>query len=592
MHTTDTILENEYSRAVARARAKEREMRVGWTPPAEKNYCPHTPHDRQAVFLSLINEREVFFGGAAGGGKSDALLMAALQFVHVPDYAGIIFRRTYANLSKPGALMDRSLSWLKPTDARWNEQKKLWTFPSGARIGFGHMDSENDKYNYQSAEFQFVGFDELTEFTQSQYEFMFSRLRRIEGSDTPLRMRSASNPPQEPGGEWVQQYFVPDDFFFDDEDNPIVYKEHTNEDGVTKTRIFVPSRLEHNPSVDQDEYDESLSYLDAVTRHKLRLGDWRVKKRGEILWMYSDEHVCISWGQFAAVIGSRNIPAHWQKRVYMDAGTTQGHPNVTTFFATAGKNAPTVNGIDLSGIAFVYRGHMTYQSTTDEIATVIWDAITPTNEFDQIDDWQMSHEASSERMDYQKRGLPFRNWETGRTRGIPQLQNAFALRETKLPHPFRPELLGHPKLMFIVDDDQLDFPKNDLGLARWRAEAPAYKYAKPKSGEEAAVLLPHPLFNDAMDTCRAGAVDYFPDLAPLTHEEEVEARMSVHLKREAVAEYYGKQGFPEMMVARIQEQRQVEMKIEEEKKEDQLHIRSAMSGGSRVRLLGNRRRKS
>ncbi|MEQ1764235.1 MAG: terminase family protein, partial [Pyrinomonadaceae bacterium] len=533
---------------------------------------------------------EVFFGGAAGGGKSDALLMAALQYVHVPNYSAILFRRTYANLSKPGALMDRSLTWFSGTDAKWNEQKKTWTFPNKARITFGHLEHENDKYDHNSAEYQFVGFDELTEFTRTQYLYLHSRIRRTNDIPVPLRMRAGSNPPQEPEGEWVQEMFVPDDFFIGETQDPVIYKEGVDEDGKHRRRVFVPSKLEDNPSLNRDEYDESLSHLDAVTQARLRHGDWRLKKRGEILWMYSDEHVCISWSQFAAVFGEKRIPEHWKKRIYMDAGTTQGHPNVTSFLTTAGANAPSVNGVSLAGIAFLYRGQMTYKATTDEIAAAIQESIDGNNEFDQIESWQMSHEASSERMAYEKKNLPFRNWETGRTRGIAQLQNAFALRNMKLPHPFKPGVSGHPMLMFIVEDGELEYSKTDAGLARWRAEAPSYKYQKPASGAEPANLLPHPLFNDAMDTLRSAAVDYFPNLKPLTDEELVEARMSATLKQEEVAQHYGQAGFAELMMARLQEQRQIKIAMEEEKKEEQKTVGKMFGSGKKLRLLGRRRR--
>ncbi len=127
----------------------------------ENPWIPHEPTPKQAEFL-LLPDREAFYGGAAGGGKSDALLMAALQYVEVPNYAAILFRRTFADLALPGALMDRSQEWLSGTEARWNERDKTWTFPSGATISFGYLEHENHKYRYQSAEFQFIGFDELT----------------------------------------------------------------------------------------------------------------------------------------------------------------------------------------------------------------------------------------------------------------------------------------------------------------------------------------------------------------------------------------------------------------------------------------------
>src|SRR5437868_4850032 len=98
---------------------------------ATEIYCPQSPTERQQLFLGLRDEREVFYGGAAGGGKSSALLMAALEYVHVKGYSALLLRRTYTDLSKPGALMDRASEWLRKTGAKWNEQKKQWRFPSG-----------------------------------------------------------------------------------------------------------------------------------------------------------------------------------------------------------------------------------------------------------------------------------------------------------------------------------------------------------------------------------------------------------------------------------------------------------------------------
>jgi len=95
------------------------------------------------------------FGGSGGGGKSFALLMAALQYVDIPGYAALLLRRTYADLSKPSALIDISRQWLMGTDARWNDQAKMWRFPSGATLSFGYLDSESDKWQYQGGTYQF-----------------------------------------------------------------------------------------------------------------------------------------------------------------------------------------------------------------------------------------------------------------------------------------------------------------------------------------------------------------------------------------------------------------------------------------------------
>jgi predicted phage terminase large subunit-like protein len=224
----------------------------------ENPYIPHDPTVKQAEFL-LLDTKESLYGGAAGGGKSDALLMAALQYVHVPDYSAIIFRRTYKDLSLPGALMDRAHNWLDSTDAHWSESTKTWTFPSGATLTFAYLATENDKYNYQGSEYQFIGFDELTQFEMSQYTYLFSRLRRLKGSKIPIRSRVASNPGGR-GHDWVKQRFLVE--------------------GASKGRIFVSAKLEDNPHLDTDEYEGSLMELDPVTRRQLREGDWEVRADG------------------------------------------------------------------------------------------------------------------------------------------------------------------------------------------------------------------------------------------------------------------------------------------------------------------------
>ena len=221
-------------------------------------YVPHVPTMRQRLFLGMDCE-EAMYGGAAGGGKSDALLMAALQYVQQSGYSAILFRRTYADLSLPGALLDRAAEWLAGSGAAWEQTRKTWTFPSGATLAFGYLENSRDHYRYQGAEFQFCGFDELTQFEEYQYRYLFSRLRRLEGSSLPIRMRAASNP----GGighEWVRRRFI--------------------DEGEQAGRRFVPARLEDNPHLDQERYEESLAALDPITHAQLRHGDWDARQTG------------------------------------------------------------------------------------------------------------------------------------------------------------------------------------------------------------------------------------------------------------------------------------------------------------------------
>lgn len=263
---------------------------LGLATPKRSPYAKHEPTPKQAAALVAhrllpSNEpSEVFYGGAAGGGKSDWLLDGALEFSELTGYAAIIFRRTYTDLALPGAIMARSKEWLARSDAGWNETNKTWTFASGATLTFAYLRAEDDKYRYQSAEFQYVGFDELTQFSQGQYTYLFSRLRRpaikcaecvqtwpcaahpeasydaatepwkLALSRVPLRMCSASNP----GGighGWVKERF------------PI--------DGKPRgRRVFIPARLDDNPHLDRAAYTHSLKKLSPALAKQLLEGDW------------------------------------------------------------------------------------------------------------------------------------------------------------------------------------------------------------------------------------------------------------------------------------------------------------------------------
>ena len=229
-----------------------RGMSIPWT-----KYIRVQPTAKQLAFL-LLDCREALYGGSAGGGKSLALLMGALQYVSHPHYSALLLRRTYADLSLPGALMDVAQHWLSRTPAKWNDTEKTWNFPSGATLTFGYLAGEADKYRYQSSQFLMVGYDELTQFQEQDYRYLFSRLRRREGSDIPIRMRAASNP----GGighTWVRQRFF-------DEPNP--------------ERVFLSASLDDNPHIDRLEYVQSLMELDPITREQLLKGDWTARAEG------------------------------------------------------------------------------------------------------------------------------------------------------------------------------------------------------------------------------------------------------------------------------------------------------------------------
>lgn len=498
------------------------------------DWAPHKPTVKQKQFLDL-DVKEAFYGGAAGGGKSDALLMAALQYVDVPGYAALLLRRTYADLALPGALMDRARTWLADSGAVWNDQKKQWKFPSGASITFGYLETPGDRYRYASSEFQFIAFDELTQFPELPYTFLFSRLRRLKNVNIPLRMRSASNPGGE-GAQWVYNRFIRDADIRDG-----VYVKTSVENDEEQTRYFIPAKLDDNPHIDREGYVDSLRKLDAVTFAQLLKGDWSVRERGNIYPHWDENYHVITWSDFERVFKSRHIPRHWLLARAQDWGSTEDHPCVTVWAARAGANGP------LAGSVFVYRELVCFEFIPRQVAEKIKNLERPLNEAERMHIAVMSHEAKSDRDTYSlDHDLHFTAWHGDKNGGIAQVRDYLEVIESvypethpqagkPVPHPFKPGLYGQPKMFLIVDDGQYAMPEDERGLARLRAEFPVYRYAVPQSGV-AMRVEPHTLFNDAMDALRYMGYHFFPAVADLTKEERFERTLPADSRIEHVAE--------------------------------------------------------
>jgi len=260
--------------------------------PPLATYWPNLPEVSipQAIFL-LNQGREAVYGGAARGGKSDALLAAALQYVDVPGYAALILRRTFPELRGADGLLARSMAWLKNTDAVWHEQTRTWTFPSGAIIEFGHVETEQSKYNYDGRAYQFVGFDELTSFTETQYDHIgFTRTSPQVKVAAPLRTRGSCTPTNV-GFGWVKRRFIT-----------------SRADDVA----FIPAKVTDNPGVDPAEYAASLARVPEALRKRLLDGDWDAFEGAAFPEFDEQVHVV---DDFA-------IPNEWDRFECMDFGVS------------------------------------------------------------------------------------------------------------------------------------------------------------------------------------------------------------------------------------------------------------------------------
>lgn len=212
----------------------------------------------------------------------------------MPGYAALILRRTFRQLDQPDAIMSRSKEWLKGRpDAHWNDDAKRWTFPSGATLTFGFLESDNDVYNYQGPAYQFVGWDELTQFSEKQYRYLFSRTRRrtdMQQAGVPIRHRSASNP----GGighAWVKARFI-------------------NEDTRETQAVFIPAKVEDNPGLDVAEYKLSLDRLDEVLKAQLLHGDWGIFEGAAFS----------SFNELTHLVAPFAIPDNWLRFESLDHG--------------------------------------------------------------------------------------------------------------------------------------------------------------------------------------------------------------------------------------------------------------------------------
>ncbi len=251
---------------------------------------------KQKQFIEAT-EAEVLFGGAAGGGKSYGQMVDALLFaLRYPGSKQLVLRRTFAELDK--SLIRTSLTLFPRTLYSFNSSSHTGKFKNGSCIDFGYCATENDVYQYQSAEYDAIRFDELTHFTEAQYIYLISRVRGANGF--PKQIKSSTNPGGV-GHSWVKARFV-------DASPPT--KSFQAADGMT--RIFIPSLLDDNRFLmkGDPEYKKRLLALPERERRALLHGDWNIFEGQYFAEFSTTAHVCQPF----------EIPRSWRKYRTVDYG--------------------------------------------------------------------------------------------------------------------------------------------------------------------------------------------------------------------------------------------------------------------------------
>lgn len=234
----------------------------------------------------------------AGGGKSYAALLEPLYDIANPKFEAVIFRRLYKQIMGPGGLYRRSLEIYPHLGAKFKQDTLAWTFPSGATVRFAHMQYEQDVLGWKSSEIALIEVDEVTEMTEYQFFYLFSRNRSVSGV-TP-RMRAFCNPDPD---SWVKTLLAPwvDDTWPQENrakpgeirwfvrKNDVVQwvgADHTDEEGKPDaiSVTFIPAKLSDNKILMEKDpgYEVGLNALPEFERRRLKDGDWNARPSGKM----------------------------------------------------------------------------------------------------------------------------------------------------------------------------------------------------------------------------------------------------------------------------------------------------------------------
>lgn len=285
------------------------------------------PTPKQDEFLSA-SEFEVLYGGAAGGGKTDGLLIDAMGLQHggidKRDYQAIIFRRTFPDLKD---IIDRSheIYGAFNSKAKYDKSAHVWVWPSGARIEFGFIQRDVERFRYRGRAFQYIGWEEITLWpTSVPYIYLLSRLRTRSAASgevsTPLYVRATTNP-DGPGFKWVKEYWR-----IDNHGTPtrfdVELTDPERQTVLTRSRRFIPARLSDNPHLDES-YRANLMLMGEEEQRALLLGMWEAPKiKGA--YYAKEMEAARAGGRVGAVPHQANMPVDtfWDLGLSKASGTT------------------------------------------------------------------------------------------------------------------------------------------------------------------------------------------------------------------------------------------------------------------------------
>jgi len=267
----------------------------------------------QTDFLSS-SEREVLYGGAAGGGKSYAMLADPLHGLNNANFSGLLVRHTTEELreliQKSQELYPRAIPGIK-----WSERKSQWISPRGGRLWMSYLDKDMDVTRYQGQAFNWIGFDELTQWSSPYaWDYMRSRLRSAYSKELGLYMRATTNPGGA-GHQWVKKMFIDPSPYnksfwatnIETGDTITFPKGHTKEGEPLFKRRFIPASLFDNPYLSEGgDYEAMLLSLPEHQRKQLLDGNWDVNEGAAFPEFNRSIHVIDpfkipqSWSRFRA----------------------------------------------------------------------------------------------------------------------------------------------------------------------------------------------------------------------------------------------------------------------------------------------------